>query len=105
MTYHENIPVVLVLHMSNRKLSDQDQDGHLTFQEFTVAMHLIFLTKLGYLLPVELDPASVLPPMVSKAEEGGAEGIRELSSVDMSPTLCNLTLHLLPYTPHLLPVL
>jgi len=41
-----------------------DRDGHLTFQEFTVAMHLIYIAKLGYILPVELDATTILPPSV-----------------------------------------
>lgn len=51
--------------VSHRKLSDLDKDGHLTFQEFTIAMHLIFVSKLGYILPVHLDPTTILPPSVS----------------------------------------
>jgi hypothetical protein len=42
-----------------------DEDGHLTFKEFTVAMHLLFIAKLGYYLPVDLDPNTILPPSVS----------------------------------------
>ena len=48
-----------------RTLADQDEDGQFTFYEFTTAMHLIFVTKLGYILPMNLDPYSVLPPSVS----------------------------------------
>lgn len=48
-----------------RKLSDIDEDGHLTFMEFTIAMHLLFIAKLGYFLPVDLDPNTILPPSVS----------------------------------------
>jgi hypothetical protein len=46
-------------------LADQDNDGHFTFSEFTVAMHLVFVAKLGYILPITLDPYSILPLSVS----------------------------------------
>ncbi len=42
-----------------------DCDGRLNFMEFTVAMHLIFIAKLGYVLPVDLDPNTILPASVS----------------------------------------
>lgn len=41
-----------------------DQDGLLTFLEFAVAMHLIFVAKLGYILPIHLNPTAILPPSV-----------------------------------------
>lgn len=44
------------------KLSDLDEDGYLTFHEFAIAMHLIFVAKLGFILPVDLDPTTILPP-------------------------------------------
>ena len=53
------------IEQSHRKLSDIDQDGRLTFMEFTIAMQLIFIAKLGYILPVDLDPNTILPPSVS----------------------------------------
>lgn len=63
---------MLILHAYNRRtLADQDEDGEFTFYEFTTAMHLIFVTKLGYILPMNLDPYSVLPPSVSAYCSGG----------------------------------
>ena len=45
-----------------RELSDNDKDGRLSVEEFTVAMHLIEKAKKGlslpHILPTELSPAS-----------------------------------------------
>lgn len=35
------------------------------FLEFVLAMHLVFLAKLGHYLPLRLDPSLLLPPLVS----------------------------------------
>ncbi len=48
-----------------RSLADKDSDGKFTFPEFTIAMHLVFLAKVGFLLPVNLEPSTVLPAGVS----------------------------------------
>lgn len=57
----------LIHPLHSRLLADQDEDGEFTFYEFTTAMHLIFVTKLGYILPMNLDPYSILPPSVSNS--------------------------------------
>ena len=60
-----------------------DEDGHLTFKEFTVAMHLLFIAKLGYFLPVDLDPNTILPPRVSIQQ-----CIRHIKFYDVSGCVC-----------------
>ncbi|XP_064387118.1 zinc finger CCCH domain-containing protein 13-like isoform X3 [Halichondria panicea] len=62
-----NLPKPQLYHIW--RLSDIDGDGRLSFLEFTIAMHLIFIAKLGYTLPVDLDPNTILPPSFYKTLE------------------------------------
>ena len=54
-----NLPRETVIHIWT--LSDKDRDGYLTFLEFTVAMHLIYVAKVGHHLPLTVDAHSLFP--------------------------------------------
>lgn len=53
--------LICSIFFSSRSLSDIDQDGKLTAEEFILAMHLIDMAMSGLPLPPVL-PAEYLPP-------------------------------------------
>ena len=57
-----------------RELSDMDQDGHLTLDEFCTAFHLVVARKNGYDLPQQL-PQALVPMLVDVQEEGELRNI------------------------------
>ena len=62
------IPWSMILALFHRSLSDLDNDGKLTTEEFTLAMYLVDLVKSGQTLPDKLPP-ELLPPTY-KARKG-----------------------------------
>lgn len=65
-------------------LSDIDQDGKLTAEEFILAMHLIDLAMSGQPLPAVL-PADMIPPSFRRTRSGS--GIAVISSVSVDQRL------------------
>ena len=52
-----------------RELSDMDQDGHLTLDEFCTAFHLVVARKNGYELPSKL-PQALVPALIAMPAQG-----------------------------------
>uniref|UniRef100_H2Z3B6 EF-hand domain-containing protein n=1 Tax=Ciona savignyi TaxID=51511 RepID=H2Z3B6_CIOSA len=61
------LPILELSHIW--ELSDMDQDGHLTLDEFCTAFHLVVARKNGYELPIHL-PQALVPTLI---DIGGGE--------------------------------
>lgn len=57
-----------------RSLSDVDNDGKLTCEEFCLAMHLVDVVKSGAALPQKLPP-DLIPPSYRRGRSGSGVGI------------------------------
>ena len=56
---------------SDRNLSDIDNDGKLTSEEFVLCMHLVDMCRMGQPLPSKLPP-ELVPPSYRRGKAGGA---------------------------------
>ncbi|KAG8518546.1 Intersectin-1 [Galemys pyrenaicus] len=65
----------------NRNLSDIDQDGKLTAEEFILAMHLIDVAMSGQPLPPVLPP-EYIPPSFRRVRSGSGISVVSSSAVD-----------------------
>uniref|UniRef100_A0ACB8FHP3 Intersectin 1 (SH3 domain protein) n=1 Tax=Sphaerodactylus townsendi TaxID=933632 RepID=A0ACB8FHP3_9SAUR len=65
----------------DRNLSDIDQDGKLTAEEFILAMHLIDMAMSGQPLPPVLSP-EYIPPSFRRARSGSGVSVTSSVSVD-----------------------
>ncbi|CAI7990209.1 Reticulocyte-binding protein 2 homolog a [Geodia barretti] len=75
------------------RLSDRDGDGQLVFLEFVLAMHLVFLAKLSHVLPLTLDPSSLLHPLYYKIV---AEAREMMDETPPTPKPVSVTSDLFP---------
>lgn len=70
--------VLIVVTLLFRTLADVDKDGRLTSEEFSVALFLVDMAKMGQPLPLTLPP-NLIPPSM------GGSGVRSRSNSAVQP--------------------
>ncbi|XP_076820051.1 ralBP1-associated Eps domain-containing protein 1-like isoform X2 [Clavelina lepadiformis] len=82
------LPIIELSHIW--ELSDMDQDGQLTLDEFCTAFHLVVARKNGYDLPSQL-PQALVPTLIDIVEAEQPTKVHEAKSSDQWETFSDRT--------------